>query len=98
MALDEFSPDWKIWAGTLLMRNRLIERFSYDIEMKKNLEIKKKQQTDGNRAIWLVYRPYKNARGFCLVKRTLGWKNFMPKNVLEINWYFTLTSYCNTIG
>ena len=33
------------------MRNRLIERFSYDLEMKKNLEIKKKQQTDGNRAI-----------------------------------------------
>ena len=98
MALDEFSPDWTIWAGTSHIRNRSIEQFSYDLEMKKNLEIKKKQQTDGNRAIWLVYRTYKNARGFCLVKRTLGWKNFMPENFLEISRYFALTSYCNTIG
>ena len=25
-------------------------------------------------------------------------KNFMPENFLEINQYFALTSYCNTIG
>ena len=50
------------------------------------------------RAIWLVYRTDTNARGFWLVKRTLEWKNFMPENVLEINRYFALTSYCNTIG
>ena len=25
-------------------------------------------------------------------------KNFMPENFLEINRYFALTSYCNTIG
>ena len=63
-----------------------------------NARTKKKQQTDGNRAIWLVYRTDKNSRGFCLVKRTLGWKIFMPENFLEINRYFALTSYCNTIG
>ena len=34
----------------------------------------KKQQTNGNRAIWLVYRTDTNARGFWLVKGTLGWK------------------------
>ena len=38
---------------------------------------------------------------FWLVKRTLGWKNFMPKNLpknfLAINRYFALTSYCDTI-
>ena len=39
-----------------------------------------------------------NAPGFSLVKRTLRWKNFMPKNFLEINRYFALTSYYNTIG
>ena len=39
-----------------------------------------------------------NARGFRLVKRTLGWKNFTPENFLEIKRYFALTSYCNTIG
>ena len=63
-----------------------------------NARTKQKQQTNGNRAIWLVYRTVTNARGFWLVKRTLGWKNFMPKNFLEINRYFALTSYCNTIG
>ena len=63
-----------------------------------NARTKQKQQTNGNRAIWLVYRTDTNARGYCLVKRTLGWKNFMPENFLEINRYFALTSYCNTIG
>ena len=53
---------------------------------------------NGNRAIWLVYRTGKNARDFWLVQRTFGWKDVMPKNFLEINRYFALTSYCNTIG
>ena len=51
-----------------------------------------------NIAIWLVYRTNTNAREFWLVKRTLGWKDFMPENFLEVNRYFALTSYCNTIG
>ena len=59
---------------------------------------KQKQQTNGNRAILLVYRTDTNALGFWLLKRTLGWKNFMPKKILEINRYFALTSYCNTNG
>ena len=59
---------------------------------------KQKQQTNRNWAIWLVYQTDTNARGFWLVKRTLGWKNFMPENFLEINRYFALTSYCNMIG
>ena len=63
-----------------------------------NARTKQKQQTNGNKAIWLVYRMDTNARGFWLVKRTLGWKNFTSKNFLEINRYFALTSYCNTIG
>ena len=44
-----------------------------------------------NRAIWLVYRTDTNARGVWLVKRTLGWKNVMPENFLEINRHFALT-------
>ena len=63
-----------------------------------NPRTKQKQQTNGNRAIWLVYRTDTNARGFWLVKRTLGWRNFMPENFLEINRDFALTSYCNMIG
>ena len=62
-----------------------------------NVRTTQKHQTNGNRAIWLVYRTDTNARGFWLVKRTLGLKNFMPENFLEINWYFALTSYCNSI-
>ena len=33
-----------------------------------------------------------------LVKRTLGWKKFMSENLLKINRYFALKSYCNTSG
>ena len=50
-----------------------------------NTQTKQKQQTNKNKAIWLVYRTDTNAPGFWLVKRTLGWKNFMPENFLEIN-------------
>ena len=53
-----------------------------------NARTKQKQQTNGNRAIWLVYRTDTNARGLWLVKRTLGWKNFMPENFLQIKRYF----------
>ena len=74
-----------------------VERFSYDLEMKTR-EQNTKQYTNGIRAIWLVYRTDTNARGFWLVKQTHGWKNFMPENFPEINQYFALTSYCNTIG
>ena len=82
-----------LWTGAISRRRTAkdLERFSCDLEMKQ------KQQTNGNRAIWLVYRTDTNARGFCLVKRTLGWKNFRPENSLEINRYFAFTSYCNTI-
>ena len=74
-----------------------LERFSYDLEMKTR-EQNRNKKTSGNRAIWLVYRTDTNARGFWLVKRTLGWKNFKLENFLEHNRYFALTSYCNTIG
>ena len=46
-----------------------------------NARTKQKQQTNGNKAIWLVYRTDTNAPGFWLVKRTLGWKNFMPEEL-----------------
>ena len=56
----------------------------------KNPLTKQKLQTNGNRAILLVYRTDTDTPGFWLVKRTLGWKNFMPENFLEINRYFPL--------
>ena len=72
----------------------LIEQFSYDLGMKTH----EQNTTNGNRVIWLLYWMDTNACGFWLVKWTLGWKNFMPENSLEISQYFALTSYCNTIG
>ena len=46
----------------------------------------------------MVYRTETKACGFWLVKWMLRWKNLMPKSFLEINRYFTLMSYYNTIG
>ena len=74
----------------------LLKQFSDDLEMKTREQNRNNKRV--GTAIWLVYRTDTNARGFWLVKRTLGWKNFMPENFLEINRYFALTSYCNTIG
>ena len=74
-----------------------IERF-FVWPWNESARAKQKKQTNRKRAIWLVYRTDTSARGFWLVKRTLGWKNFMLKNFLEINRCFALTSYCKTIG
>ena len=46
-----------------------------------NARTKQKQQKNGMRAIWLVYRTDTYAPGFWLVKRTLGLKNFMPEEL-----------------
>ena len=56
-------------------KNHRLERFSYDLEMKT------RQQNRNNKR----NRADTNARDFWLVKRTLGCKNFMPENFLEIN-------------
>ena len=80
--------------GTLKRKDKAIFKWPWN----EDARTKQKQQTNENRAIWLVYRKDGNARGFWLVKRTLRWKNFMSKNFLDINRYFALTSYCNTIG
>ena len=61
-----------------------IERFSYDLEMKtRDLN----GSSNGHKRAWLL-----------VGKANAPLKNFMPENFLKINRYFTLTSYCNTIG
>ena len=55
-------------------------KISLSHEMKTREQYRKKQQTNGNRAIWLVCWMDTNARGFWFVKRTLGWKNLIPKD------------------
>ena len=58
-----------------------LHRAIFSWSWNKNARTKQKQQTNGNRAIWLAYRTDTNTRGFWLVKRTLMWKNFMPKEL-----------------
>ena len=75
-----------------------LERFSYDLEMKTREQNRNNKPTEIERFDWFIERTQTRVRGFWLVKWTLGWKNFMPENFLEINRYFALASYCNTIG
>ena len=79
---------------TFLCNNRAIFLWPWN----KNARTKQKQEKNLNRAIWLVYRTDTNALGFWLIKRTQGWKYSMSEIFLEINRYFALTLYCNTIG
>ena len=48
---------------------------------------------------WFMEPTDTNAPGFWLVSERSAEKNFMhEENFIEINRYFALTSYCNTIG
>ena len=56
-----------------------------------NSRTKQKQQTNGNRAIGLVYRTNTNACGFWLVERTFGWRNLYAQElrfdvILQHDW------------
>ena len=84
----------KILKTTMEMSIRAIYLWPWN----ENAQTIQKQQKNGNRTNWLVYWTDTNAGGFWLVKGTLGWKNFMPKNLLEIKRYFAVMSYCNMIG
>ena len=53
---------------------------------------------NGNRAIYWFIEQIQTCVAFCWLSESSGVKNFMPENFLEINQYFGLTSYCNTIG
>ena len=52
-----------------------LERFSYDLEMKTREQNRNNKWTEIERFVWVI-RTDTNARGFWLVKRTLGW--FFP--------------------
>ena len=74
----------------IMWKRSILKRFSYDLEMKTREQNRNNKRTE---IVWLI-----GFFGFWLVKRMLGWKNFQPENFLEINGYFALTLYCNTIG
>ena len=74
-----------------------LERFSYDLEMKTREQNGNNKRTEIERFDWLIERIQTRVAFGWLSKRS-GEKTSCPKNFLEINRYFALTSYCNTIG
>ena len=60
----------------------LIEQFSHELEMKMREQKKNNKRTEIERFDWFIER--------IQTRVAFGW--------LEINRYFALTSYCNTIG
>ena len=70
----------------------LFKQFSYDLEMKTREQNRNNKRVET--AIWLV----QTRVAFGWLSEHSGEKNFIPKNFLEINRYFALMSYCNTIG
>ena len=96
MSVDKISTDWKIWADTSFTWNRL-ERFSYDVEMKTREQNGNKKRTEIQRFDWFIERMQTRVAFGWLSERS-GEKTLCPKNFLEINRYFALTLYCNTIG
>ena len=79
-AADEISTGWKV-SGTGHFVH--VEPFKaiFVWPWNNNAPTIQKQSTNGNRAIWLVYRTDTNACGFWLVKRTFWWKNLMPEEL-----------------
>ena len=55
------------------------------------------ERTEIERFDWFIKRIQTRVAFGWLSERS-GEKKFMPENFLEINRYFPLTSYCNTIG
>ena len=53
--------------------------------------------TEIERFDWVIERIQTRVAFGWLSERS-GEKNLYPENFLEINWYFALTSYCNTVG
>ena len=74
-----------------------LERFSCDLEMKPREQNRNNKRTEIERFDCFIERIQTRVAFGWLSERS-GEKNFMPENFLEINRYFALTSYCNTIG
>ena len=79
------------------IRAKRIERFSYDLEMKTYEQNRNNKRTEIEQFDWFIERIQTRVAFGWLSERS-GEKKFMPENFLEINRYFTFTSYCNTIG
>ena len=70
----------------------MIERFSYDLEMKTGEQNRNNKRTEVERFDWFIER-IETHLAFGWLSERLAEKTSCPKNFLEI----ALTSYCNTI-
>ena len=71
----------------------MVERFSYDLEMKTREQNRNNKRTEIERFDWCMKRIQTHLAFGWLSERS-GKQTSCPKNFLEI----ALTSYCNTIG
>ena len=74
-----------------------IERFSYDLEMNTREQNRNNKRTEIERFDWFIERTL-TCVAFDWLSERSGEKTSCPKNFVEINRYFALTSNCNTIG
>ena len=70
--------------------------FRMTLKWKRANKTENNKPTEIERFDWFIQRIQTRVVFDC--QRTLGWKTFMPENFLEINRYFALTPYCNTVG
>ena len=68
----------------------------FDLEIKMHKQNRNDNQMEIEQFDWFIERIQMHMASGWLSDS--WWKNFMPENFLDINQYFTLTSYCNTIG
>ena len=93
-------PVFKLFYNFSVVRDKaclILERFSYDLEMKTREQNRNNKQTEIERFDWFIER-LQTRVAFGWLSECWGEKNFMPEKFLEINRYFALASYCNTIG
>ena len=93
-------PVFKLFYNFSVVRDKaclILERFSYDLELKTREQNRNNKRTQIERFDWFVER-LQTRVAFGWFVRTLGWKIFMPENSLGINRYFALTSYRNRIA
>ena len=81
--------DWKMCS----LQATLLERFSYDLEMKTHEQNRNNKRTEIERFDWFIERIQTHLAFGWLSERSSK-QTSCPKNFLEI----ALTSYCNTIG
>ena len=73
------------------------ERFSNVLEMKTHEQNKHNKRTEIEWFDWFIEQ-IQMRLAFGWLRKPSDEKNFKPKNFLEINHYFTLTSCCSMIG